>query len=59
MCNTTFLTLYCFSEIVSLPLPLNDTLVDLAGRDVIIPMQCDVQESLIVSKVKVHLTTII
>lgn len=57
LCN--FLTLHRLSQVVSSPLPLDDTLIDLSSGDVVVSVQCHIQEPLVVAEVKVHLTTIV
>ena len=54
-----FLTLHRLSQVVSSPLPLDDTLIDLSSGDVVVSVQCHIQEPLVVAEVKVHLTTIV
>ena len=53
------LTLNCLAEIVSPPFLVDDILVDLARRYVIVSVQRYVEESLVVAKVKVDLPAII
>lgn len=43
------------AEVVALPLPLNDVLVDLARRDVVVLLEGEVEEALVVTQVKVSL----
>ena len=57
LCN--FLTLHRLSQVVSSPLPLDDTLIDLSSGDVVVSVQRHIQEPLVVAEVKVHLTTIV
>ena len=52
-------TLHSLSKVVSSSLPLDDGLVDLAGGDVVVPVQSDVKKPLVVPQVKIHLTTIV
>ena len=34
-----------FSQVISFSLPIDDLLVDLAGRDIVVPVECNVHES--------------
>lgn len=52
-------TLHCFPEVITSPLLVNDLLVDLSRCDVVVPVQRDIQESLVVAQVQVHLPAII
>lgn len=51
--------LHSFSEVVPPPLPVDDVLVYFAGRDVVVAVEGDVEESLVVTKVKVNFTPIV
>jgi hypothetical protein len=51
--------LYGFAEVVTLPFPLDNMLVDFAGRDVVLASQSDVQIALVVAQVEINLSTII
>ena len=52
-------TLDSLSQVVSFPLLLDDVLIDLPSGDVVVAVQDGVQEPLVVSKIEVHLPTII
>lgn len=47
------------SEVVTATLALNDVLVDLARRDVVLARQRDVEVTLVVSKIEIDLTAIV
>lgn len=51
--------LYCVTKVVASSLLLDDMLVDLACRDVVVSSQGDVQVSLVVAQVQVDFTTIV
>ena len=53
------LTLDCLAEIVSPAFLVDDVLVDLARRYVVVSMERDVEESLVVAKVKVDLPAVV
>lgn len=53
------ITLHSFAEVVPPPLPVDDVLVYFAGRDVVVAVEGDVEESLVVTKVKVNFTPIV
>lgn len=48
-----------FAKIISLPLLVNDILVDLASGQVVVFGQSDIEEALVVAEVQVHLPSII
>ena len=50
--------LHRLAEIVALALALDDVLVDLAGRDVVVAGEGDVEVALVVTKVEVDFTAI-
>ena len=45
----------CLAEVVTLPLPLNDVLVDLSCGDVVVLFEGDIEEALVVAQVQVSL----
>ena len=51
--------LHCLAKIVSPPLLLYNIGVDFASGDVVVFMESDIQKPLIVSKIQIHLTSII
>jgi len=51
--------LHSFAQVVAFPLFLYHMLIDLAGRDVVVPSQGNVQVSFVVSKVEVDFTTVV
>ena len=51
--------LHGLSKVVTPPLTLYDMLVNLAGCDVVLPSQCDVQVSFIVSQIEVNFSAVI
>lgn len=53
------LTLHGLAQIVSSPLFVNDRLVDLAGGEVVVFGETDVQEALVVPQIQVHLSSIV
>lgn len=53
------LTLYSLAQVVSLPLLVDDRLVDLASGEVVVSGKTDIQETLIISQVQIYLPTII
>ena len=53
------LTLYCPSKIASISLLLDHVLVNFPSCYVVVTVKCNVKETLIVTKVKVHLSSII
>ena len=55
----TTLTLDCLAEVVPASLLVDDVLVDLARCDVVVTVQRDIEEALIVPKVKVDLAAIV
>ena len=55
----TTLTLNCLPQIVSIPLSLNNVLINLSRGYVVVAVKSDVEETLVVPEVKVHFTTII
>lgn len=52
-------TLNGFSEVVSVSFTVDDVLVDFAGGDVVVSSQRYVQKSLVVTEVKIYLSTVI
>lgn len=56
---TPCLTLYSLAQVVSLPLLVDDRLVDLASGQVVVLGEPDVQEAFVVPQVQVHLATIV
>jgi len=52
-------TLNSFSKVVATSFTIDDILVDLAGRDVVVSSQSHVKEPLIVAEVKIHLSTVV
>lgn len=52
-------TLNSFAQIIPSPLTLDHLLVNLASGDVVVPVECDIQEAFIVAKVQVHFPSII
>lgn len=55
----TLLTLHGFAQVVSLPLLVDDWLVDLSSCEVVVPGKADVQETLIVPQVQVNFSAIV
>lgn len=53
------LTLHCLSQVVADSFLLNHLFVNLSRGYVIVPTQCDVQESLVVAQVQVNFTAIV
>jgi hypothetical protein len=51
--------LHGLSEVVSPPLALDNMLVYLAGRDIVLSSQRDVQVSLVVSQIEIDLSAIV
>lgn len=51
--------LYCFAQIVAFPFTVNDMLINLAGCDVAISGQGDVQIALVVAQIEVYFTSIV
>lgn len=49
----------CLSKVITPALLINNVLVDLAGRDVVVPSEGDTEIALIVSKVEIRFTTVI
>ena len=47
--------LHCLAQVVAAALALDDRLVDLAGGEVVVAGQADVQEALVVAQVQVGL----
>lgn len=52
-------TLYSLAQVVSPPLLVDDRLVDLSSGEVVVPGKTDVQETLIVPQVQIHLPAVI
>jgi hypothetical protein len=50
--------LHGFTQIVALALALNDVLVDLAGRDIVVAGQGDVEVALVVAKVEIDFAAV-
>jgi hypothetical protein len=48
----------CLAQVVAPALALNDVLVDLAGRDIILARQGDVEVALVVAQIKIDLAAI-
>ena len=55
----TTLTLDSLAEVVPASLLVDHVLVDLAGGDVVVAVQRDIEEALIVPKVKVNLAAVV
>lgn len=53
------LTLHSLAQVVSLPLLVDDRLVDLPSGEVVVSGKTDVQETLIIPQVQIYLPTII
>lgn len=53
------ITLDSFAKIVSLPLLVDDILVDLPSSQIVVFGESDIKEALIVTKVQVHFPSII
>ena len=51
--------LHCFSEVVALPLLLNDVRVDFARGEVVVSAKGDVQVALVVAQVEVSFTAVV
>lgn len=53
------LTLHCLPQEVSSSLFVYDMLIYFSSRDVVITVQCNIQKSFIVPKIKIHFPSII
>lgn len=53
------LTLHSLAQVVSPPLLVDHRLVDLSCGEVVVPSETDVQETLVVPQVQIHLPSII
>lgn len=53
------ITLDSFAEIVSLPLLVDDILVNLPSSQIVVFGESDIKEALVVTKVQVHLPSVI
>ena len=51
--------LHCSPEVITPPFAFDDMLVDLAGCDVVLPRQGNVEISLVVAQVKIDLTAVV
>ena len=54
-----FFTLDGLSQIIASSFPIYNVLVYLSSRYVVIPMQCDVEETFVISKIQINFATII
>lgn len=52
-------TLHSLAKVVSPPLFVDDRLVDLAGGQVVVSGQPDVEETLIIPQIQVHLAAVV
>ena len=53
------LTLYCLPKVVAISFSLNDILINLSCCYVVVTVKSDIKETLVVTKVKVHFSSIV